>query len=599
MTTHDTQQQLQEVVNATASLDIGSDGDGRSSSPPLSSTTLTTAGSSAGTSVLGPVSQSNAEGGGFVPVHPHETEQNLLHQQQHIHGAPHLLNDDHSQAAAQFSGVHAGVQPQVYDSRGNPSRYPVAIKLLVSNNVAGSIIGRQGQTISELQSQSMTRIKLSQSGDYFPGSHDRVCLIQGEPNNIKVALRLLLHRMHMLHEQECQQQATWQMQKQASNPGEAPSPMRPFHFIVRLLVPSSSCGMIIGKAGSNIKYLEEASGVLSVRLSPKEHGNDAAASLAAAERAVTMSGTTLESCLQCAFMVFDGMLSHPDVSRYSNLTTTYVRKGQMEAPIPGEAAALHPHHLMPQSGAPPNTLLASPPQEHLLHPVDLAYTGTDSALIPPPSGKTSTGPRRVTSLPEIYGADGRQDVDGSSSPYQMISPHGFAEPSHFGMDPNLPDQGPTANMGHSTSFPDFSVFQAVEQHPQAVFQQQQLDSAGGNKRNFLVPVSPICLGPNAFQAQIAVPDSMIGSILGRAGRTLNELQVISGTRIWISQRGEYVPGTRNRIVTVRGPTAHSIWQAQMFINQRIVLPPTATNSPSNSPPHSSSIDEHASPANNI
>ena len=47
------------------------------------------------------------------------------------------------------------------------------------------------------------------------------------------------------------------------------------------------------KAGSNIKYLEEASGVISVRLSPKEHGNDAAASLAAAERAVPVRAELL------------------------------------------------------------------------------------------------------------------------------------------------------------------------------------------------------------------------------------------------------------------------------------------------------------------
>jgi hypothetical protein len=80
-----------------------------------------------------------------------------------------------------------------------------------------------------------------------------------------------------------------------------------------------------------------------------------------------------------------------------------------------------------------------------------------------------------------------------------------------------------------------------------------------------------------FTVQVAIPDSLIGSILGRGGRTLNELQMQSNTRIRISQRGEYVPGTKNRIVMIRGPTAQSVTMAQMLMSQRMVLPPTAVS----------------------
>ena len=83
------------------------------------------------------------------------------------------------------------------------------------------------------------------------------------------------------------------------------------------------------------------------------------------------------------------------------------------------------------------------------------------------------------------------------------------------------------------------------------------------------------IAPGCFTAQILIPDSMIGSILGRGGRTLNELQLLSATRIRISQRGEYMPGTRSRIVTIRGSTDQAVWQAQFLMSQRIVLPPTA------------------------
>jgi KH domain len=94
----------------------------------------------------------------------------------------------------------------------------------------------------------------------------------------------------------------------------------------------------------------------------------------------------------------------------------------------------------------------------------------------------------------------------------------------------------------------------------------------------LVPQAPILIAPGCYTAQVLVPDSMIGSILGRGGRTLNELQMMSGTRIRISQRGEYMPGTRSRIVGIRGTTAQAVWDVQYMINQRMVLPPTATTS---------------------
>ena len=50
-----------------------------------------------------------------------------------------------------------------------------------------------------------------------------------------------------------------------------------------------------------------------------------------------------------------------------------------------------------------------------------------------------------------------------------------------------------------------------------------------------------------------VPDKLIGSILGKGGLTLKDLQSQSGARVTISKRGEYAPGTQNRVVTIEGP----------------------------------------------
>jgi len=58
------------------------------------------------------------------------------------------------------------------------------------------------------------------------------------------------------------------------NPSESestPDEKPPTSFIVRLLVPSTCCGMIIGRGGTNIKSLKEKSEVTYIQLSPKEH----------------------------------------------------------------------------------------------------------------------------------------------------------------------------------------------------------------------------------------------------------------------------------------------------------------------------------------
>lgn len=56
--------------------------------------------------------------------------------------------------------------------------------------------------------------------------------------------------------------------------------------------------------------------------------------------------------------------------------------------------------------------------------------------------------------------------------------------------------------------------------------------------------------PSSFSSvlskQLQVPDKLIGSVLGKGGLTLKEMQQQTGARITISKRGEYAPGTQNR-----------------------------------------------------
>lgn len=68
--------------------------------------------------------------------------------------------------------------------------------------------------------------------------------------------------------------------------------------------------------------------------------------------------------------------------------------------------------------------------------------------------------------------------------------------------------------------------------------------------------------------EIEIGDNIVGAILGHGGKSLVEIQRISGANIQISKKGIFVPGTRNRIVTITG-TTNAVSTAQYLIEQQI------------------------------
>lgn len=487
--------------------------------------------------------------------------------------------------------------------------YAAAIKLLVSTNVAGSIIGRSGQTISEVQKQSGSRIKLSQAGYFYPGTEDRVCLIQGDPENCKKALRLLFERLHMIQEHQYSQHLAWQLQRQ-----KAPAPS--FDFVIQVLVPSSCCGMIIGRLGSNIKMLEESTGVLSVRLSPKDGGDGRYQMMpVTSERIVTITGPTVDTCFNCVCHIFDDMLSKPEISRYNNLTTNYSRVPTPDAgflpgnrpaqvPLPPGLNRLHPQNepavwgSLPQSGNPfsPQPVNGFPRritsdvlgmQQPMNHPrLFGAQTDSPDRLVgrypdgvtqPPPSpymGIPAGGIQQPQQQPPMYmfqppirdmGSPSPEDLNQSTSSPDLLALQFEQSMQLDSISTNLSPTAPPPSQQHIAPSPP----------PPPSQQHLPLNFSSMLNNDGFAPQPPAPVGPGCFNAHIMVPDSMIGSILGRGGTTLTELENISGTRIRASQRGDFIPGTRSRLVAIRGPNVQSVWQAQFLISQRIVLPPTA------------------------
>ncbi|KAI2514350.1 Pfam KH 3 [Fragilaria crotonensis] len=528
------------------------------------------------------------------------------------HASP--LAPNQTQTVGSPSGLSAPdlVHDQgVADSQNSAAGFTAAIKLIVSNNVAGSIIGRSGQTISDLQTQSGTRIKLSQADDYYPGTQDRVCLVQGHPDNVKRALNLLLTRLFALQQQQHSHHFAWQRQQQERGLGHegmynisdsilSTTAIPGFSFVVRILVPVPCCGMIIGKGGANIKQMVDASGVTAVRLSPKEGGDPdspytaappsratSALVIATAERMVSVTGPDLKSCLKCLHIILDGMTSHPDISRYANMTTSYSRvMSSTQNTFPGPQAGIAGTQRLDQGMDP---FLGGHDDFFPLHrSPSYSYLDRQSLTPSPHVGiPPSPTPSNIDSMGRYVAFGGHAmpflpQESPSRPPLQQMQNSIYMLPTNNRASFQLsPSANESLRIPPSHSAPDLLAIHMqnslrVSDHPEARTRTVSYSEA---PPSFVHQLPQQSHSPPGFVAQVAIPENLIGSILGRGGRTLTELQALSDTRIRITQRGEYLPGTKSRVVTIRGATSQAVSNAQYLMNQHLVLPPSASSYP--------------------
>ncbi|KAL4621599.1 hypothetical protein ACB092_06G240500 [Castanea dentata] len=174
---------------------------------------------------------------------------------------------------------------------------PTYIRFLVSNAAAGSVIGKGGSTITDFQSQSGARIQLSRNQEFFPGTTDRIIMISGAINETLKAVDLVLAKLlSEIHAEE----------------GDDVEPRTK----VRLIVPNSSCGGIIGKAGSTIKsFIEESQA--GIKISPQDNNyyglND---------RLVTVTGT-LDEQMRAIDLILSKLAEDPHYSQSMNAPFSY------------------------------------------------------------------------------------------------------------------------------------------------------------------------------------------------------------------------------------------------------------------------------------
>lgn len=185
-----------------------------------------------------------------------------------------------------------------------PSEPPqqCALKFLITNSAAGSIIGKGGATITQLQEQSTAKIKVANSNDYFPGTNERCVLVTGTMDAMLCAASLVIMKI-----QEAQQSSV-NGEVDMSTP-----------FAVKMLVPNASVGAIIGKGGATIHEMSAQCGA-QMKVSSK----DQQVPTGVPERIVSVNGN-LQQMNHALNLIVAKMQENPANAQYQNATTSYMR----------------------------------------------------------------------------------------------------------------------------------------------------------------------------------------------------------------------------------------------------------------------------------
>ncbi|XP_060678329.1 poly(rC)-binding protein 3-like isoform X1 [Hemiscyllium ocellatum] len=294
----------------------------------------------------------------------------------------------------------------------------LSLRLLMHGKEVGSIIGKKGETVKKMREESGARINISEGN-----CPERIVTLSGPTSAIFKAFSMITHKL----EEDINS-------AMVNSTASSQPPVT-----LRIVIPASQCGSLIGKGGCKIKEIRESTGA-QVQVAGDMLPNST-------ERAITIAGTPA-SIIECAKQICVVILEQ---SSPKGITVPY-RPKPVSAPV--------------------------------IFAGGQAYTIQGQFAIPHPD---------LTKLHQL------------AMQQTPFTPVGQTSPGYSGLDS-------TQTSSH----------------------------------------------------EIAIPNDLIGCIIGRQGSKINEIRQMSGAQIKISNP---VEGSTDRQITITGSPAN-ISLAQYLINAR-------------------------------
>ncbi|XP_037034931.1 poly(rC)-binding protein 3 isoform X2 [Bradysia coprophila] len=194
----------------------------------------------------------------------------------------------------------------------------LTIRLIMQGKEVGSIIGKKGEIVKRFREESGATINISDGS-----CPERIVTVSGSTNAIFKAFSLITKKF----EEWCSQ---FNENGTSGGGGKTQIP-------IRLIVPASQCGSLIGKGGSKIKEIRDTTGC-SVQVASEMLPNST-------ERAVTLSGSAGQ-ITQCIYHICCVMLESPP----KGATIPYRPKPQVNGPVilaNGQAYTIQGNYAVP------------------------------------------------------------------------------------------------------------------------------------------------------------------------------------------------------------------------------------------------------------
>ncbi|XP_037720194.1 poly(rC)-binding protein 3 isoform X1 [Drosophila subpulchrella] len=368
----------------------------------------------------------------------------------------------------------------------------LTIRLIMQGKEVGSIIGKKGEIVNRFREESGAKINISDGS-----CPERIVTVSGTTNAIFSAFTLITKKF----EEWC---------SQFNDVGKVGKTQIP----IRLIVPASQCGSLIGKSGSKIKEIRQTTGC-SIQVASEMLPNST-------ERAVTLSGSA-EQITQCIYQICLVMLESPP----RGATIPYRPKPQVTGPVilaNGQAFTIQGNYAVPTQETCP------------VFPLALATGGLHAGI----SGLADPllkGAHLQGAIPAHH-HHLQQMPDVAKNPLASLAALGLA-----GMNP-----ASTGGINHTGSAP------------------AALAALAGSQLRTANPANRA----QQQQHEMTVSNDLIGCIIGKGGTKIAEIRQISGAMIRISNCEEREGGNTDRTITISG-NPDSVALAQYLINMSVEL----------------------------
>ncbi|XP_069898107.1 poly(rC)-binding protein 2 isoform X2 [Dipodomys merriami] len=259
----------------------------------------------------------------------------------------------------------------------------LTIRLLMHGKEVGSIIGKKGESVKKMREESGARINISEGN-----CPERIITLAGPTNAIFKAFAMIIDKLE---------------EDISSSMTNSTAASRP-PVTLRLVVPASQCGSLIGKGGCKIKEIRESTGA-QVQVAGDMLPNST-------ERAITIAGIP-QSIIECVKQICVVMLETLSQSPPKGVTIPYRPKpssspvifaGGQDRYSTGSDSASFPH-TTPSMCLNPD--LEGPPLE--------AYTIQGQYAIPQPDlTKLHQLAMQQSHFPMTHGNTGFSGIESSS-----------------------------------------------------------------------------------------------------------------------------------------------------------------------------------------